>query len=117
MELNRVGSIVSLLQEGSRIASSLQFGKNHQAGQAEIDLLSLLFQVQSQVISIRAERCIEQFTAENPQGELKSWPDGEGAGIIQWERRQNKGDRRKLRTYIANDRRMGFADRRKKKAA
>jgi hypothetical protein len=116
MELNRVRSIVSLLQEASRIASSLQFGNYHQAGQAEIDLLSLLFQVQSQVISIRAERCIEQFNAGNSQGNLKTWPYREGADIIQWERRQNKRDRRKLRTYITNDRRMGFADRRKKKA-
>jgi hypothetical protein len=50
MKLNKVGSIIELLQEASRIAGDLQFGKNNQKGQVEINLLSLLFQVQSQVI-------------------------------------------------------------------
>ena len=115
MKLNKVGSIVLLLQEASRIACDLQFGKNHQRDQAEIDLLSILFKVQSQVISMKAKRYLKQFVAENSQSGIKSPRDEGGADIIRLDRRQDKGDRRKLRTYIADDRRSGFADRRRKK--
>jgi hypothetical protein len=116
MKLNGVAAINLLLKKASRIVADLKSGKGDVESKAEIDLLSLLFQIQSVVISNRAERCLNEFVAENGKLLDKSSPDGRQADIIQLDRRQLEEDRRKLPTYIADDRRTGFADRRKKKA-
>lgn len=116
MKLNKVEALNSLLEKASGMLADLKLGENHQEGQAEIELLSLLFAIQSAVVSIRAERCLGQFVAEDPEPVQKGPPDRVGADIIPWNRRQFRGDRRKLRTYLADDRRTGIADRRRKKA-
>lgn len=115
MKLDKVSSINSLLEKASRMAADLKLGENKLQGQTEIDLLSLLFQIQSLVISIRAERCLDQFVAEYSHETQNTSYNNEGADIIPWDRRQIERDRRKLRTYLADDRRTGFADRRKKR--
>lgn len=114
MEPKKIELIDSLLQEAARLTGGLEVGKNNQEGHNELDLLSVLFQIQSLVVSIRAERCIEQFIAEDSQTGIKGWPGGKCPDIIQWNRRRREGDRRRLPTYIADDRRTGIADRRKK---
>jgi hypothetical protein len=116
MKLDKVASINLLLKKASRIVADLKSEKGDVESKAEIDLLSLLFQIQSVVISNRAERCLKEFVAESGTLLEKSTPDGRQADIIQLNRRQLEEDRRKLPTYIADDRRTGFADRRKKKA-
>ena len=116
MKLDRVASIDVLLKKASRVVADLKSGKGDVESKAEIDLLSLLFQIQSVVMSNRAERCLKEFVAESGTLAEKNPPDGGDADIIQLDRRQLENGRRKLSTYIADDRRTGFADRRKIKA-
>lgn len=115
MKLDNLEALNSLLGKASGMIADLKLGENHQEGQAEIELLSLLFAIQSAVVSIRAKRCVGQFVAEDPDTVQKEPSDKVGADVIPWNRRQFRGDRRKLRTYIAEDRRTGIADRRRKK--
>jgi len=116
MGLNKVVSINLLLEKAARIAADLDPEKGDMAGKTEIDLLSLLFQIQSKIISIRAERCFRGMVAGSENRVEKGSPDAKDTEIIQLDRRQLDEDRRKLPTYIADDRRTGFADRRRKKA-
>lgn len=109
MKLNRVASIDLLLKKASRIIADLKSGKGDMESKAEIDLLSLLFQIQSVVISNRAERCLKEFVAESGTLAEKSSPDGGDANIIHLDRRQLEENRGKLPTYIADDGRTGFA--------
>lgn len=67
MQLNKLAAIKLLLKKASRIAADLNSGNGYMERRAEIDLLSVLFQIQSMVISSRAERCIGQLLAENQQ--------------------------------------------------
>jgi len=109
MKLNRVASIDLLFKKASRIIADLKSGKGDMESKAEIDLLSLLFQIQSVVISNRAERCLKEFVAESGTLAEKSSLDGGDADIIHLDRRQLEEDRGKLPTYIADDGRTGFA--------
>ena len=116
MKLTKVESISILLEKASRIAAALKPGSGDTESRAEIDLLSLLFQIQSMVIKNRAERCLKRFVAESGKLVEKSSPDGGDEDIIQLNRRQLEEDRRKLPTHIADDGRSEFADLCKKKA-
>jgi len=109
MKLTKAESINILLEKASRVAADLKPGNDDAESRAEIDLLSLLFQIQSVVISNRAERCLKQFVEESGTLAEKSSPDGGDADIIYLDRRQLEEDRGKLPTYIADDGRTGFA--------
>jgi hypothetical protein len=65
MKLTKVESINILLEKASRVAADLKPGNGDTESKAEIDLLSLLFQIQSMVIKNRAERCLKKFVAES----------------------------------------------------
>jgi len=116
MRQNKVASINLLLEKASRIAADLNPEKGDMEGKAEIDLLSLLFHIQSMVISIRADRCFKELVAESVNRAEKDSSNEGDTEIIQLDRRQLKEDRRKLPTFIADDRGTGFAERRTKKA-
>jgi len=116
MKLTKAESINILLEKASRVAADLKPGNDDAESRAEIDLLSLLFQIQSMVIKNRAERCLKKFVAESGKLVAKSSPDGGAEDIIQLNRRQLEADRRKLPTHIADDRRSEFADLCRKKA-
>jgi hypothetical protein len=105
--------IDTLLENASEIASDMKRGKNKQNDKQEIELLSLLFQIISLAISISPEYCLEHFADINSNLPIKKVFSELGAEIIQLDRRQFEWDRRKLRTYIADDRRTGYFDRRK----
>ena len=116
MKLTKAESINILLEKASRVAADLKPGNGDTESKAEIDLLSLLFQIQSMVIKNRAERCLKRFVAESGKLVEKSSPDGGDEDIIQLNRRQLEEDRRKLPTHIADDGRSEFADLCRKKA-
>jgi hypothetical protein len=108
--------IDTLLENASEIVSDMKRGKNKQDDKQEIELLSLLFQIISLAISISPAYCLEHFSGINSNLPIKKVFTELGAEIIQLDRRQFEWDRRKLRTYIADDRRTGYLDRRKIKA-
>jgi hypothetical protein len=115
MGLNKVVSINLLLEKASRIAANLDPERGAMESKAEIDLLSLLFQIQSKIISIRAERCFKEMVAGSGNSTENGSPDEGDTEIILLDRRHLEKDRRELPTFIADDRRAGFADRRTKK--
>jgi hypothetical protein len=114
--LQKIALIDTLLEDASEIAADMKLGKNKQHDKQEKELLSLLFQILSLAISIRAENYLENFAGINSNLPIKKVFSEMGTDIIQLDRRKFEGERRKLRTYIADDRRTGFYNRRKKKS-
>jgi hypothetical protein len=113
-KLEKIALIDTLLEDASEIVADMKLGKNKQDDNQEKELLSLLFQILSLAISIRAEYSLETFAGINSNLPIKKVFTEMGADIIQLDRRKFEGERRKLCTYIANDRRTGFSNRRKK---
>jgi hypothetical protein len=113
-KLEKIALIDTLLEDASEIVADMKLGKNKQDDNQEKELLSLLFQILSLAISIRAEYSLENFAGINSNLPIKKVFTEMGADIIQLDRRKFEGERRKLCTYIANDRRTGFSNRRKK---
>jgi hypothetical protein len=76
-------------------------------------LLDNLVQMQSLIISIRAE-LIENVFSIDPElpREITNQIKSEADNIILFNRRKANADRRKLHTYLSNDRRIGIANRR-----
>ena len=107
--------IDTLLEDASEIAADMRLEKNVQDDKQETELLSLLIQILSLVISIRGEYSIDNFGSINSNLPIKKVFTEMGANIIQLDRRKFAGERRRLHTFIADDRRTGFSDRRKKK--
>lgn len=113
-KLEKIALIDTLLEDASEIVADMKLGKNKQDDNQEKELLSLLFQILSLAISIRAEYSLENFAGINSNLPIKKVFTEMRADIIQLDRRKCEGERRKLCTYIANDRRTGFSNRRKK---
>jgi len=113
-KLEKIALIDTLLEDASEIVADMKLGKNRQDDNQEKELLSLLFQILSLAISIRAEYSLENFAGINSNLPIKKVFTEMRADIIQLDRRKCEGERRKLCTYIANDRRTGFSNRRKK---
>jgi hypothetical protein len=113
-KLEKIALIDTLLEDASEIVADMKLGKNKQDDKQEKELLSLLFQILSLAISIRAEYSLENFAGINSNLPIKKVFTEMRADIIQLDRRKCEGERRKLCTYIANDRRTGFSNRRKK---
>jgi len=112
----KIKLIDTLLEDASELVADMKPGKNLQEDKQESELLSLLFQILSLAISISPEYCLEKFAGINSNLPIKKVFSEMGANIIQLDRRKFERDRRKLHTYIANDRRTGFSNRRKNKA-
>ena len=113
----KIELIDTLLEDASEIVVDLKRGKNKQNDKQEMELLSLLFQILSLLFSIRAEYNFENFTGIDSEFPIKKLYAEMGADIIQLDRRKFEGERRKQYTFIANDKRSGFPDRRQKKAS
>jgi hypothetical protein len=112
----RIELIDTLLEDAAEIVVDLKRGNNKQNDKQEMELLSLLFQILSLLYSIRAEYNLENFTDIDSELPIKKVYAEMGADIIQLDRRKFEGERRIQYTYIANDKRNGFPDRRQKKA-
>ena len=111
----KIELIDTLLEDASEIVADMKLKKCMQDDKQEIELLSLLSQILSLAISIRSEDRLENFAGINSNLPIKKVHTEIETDIIQLDRRKFEGERRKLRTYISNDKRTGFCDRRKKK--
>ena len=112
----KIELIDTLLEDASEIVVDLKRKNNKQNDKQEMELLSLLFQILSLLYSIRAEYNFENFTGIDSEFPIKKLYAEMGADIIQMDRRKFEGERRKQYTFIANDKRSGYPDRRQEKA-
>jgi hypothetical protein len=89
-----------------------------------------LDQIQSLIISIRADFIEVVYFSQSHPGTAVTAPrkpnctatepnkksvDGPRSNVVAFDRRRSIEDRRKLQTYLAQDRRSGIADRRRKR--
>jgi hypothetical protein len=103
----------SIVKEIISDTKDAEFKNAAQPSEKMCRLLDNLVQMQSLIISIRAELVEKVFSArpDLPReitNQIKSGSDN----IILFNRRKINPDRRRLNTYIADDRRVGMANRR-----
>jgi hypothetical protein len=101
----------SLLTDIIIITKDADFKNNNQLSEKICQLLDMLVHMQSLNISIRAELIAKLFSI-HPDKIMNQVKNGAEV-IVLYDRRKVKQDRRKLHTYLANDRRIGIANRRK----
>jgi hypothetical protein len=105
--------IILLANKIILLAKDADFKNDHQLPVKIYRLLDMLVHMQSLNISIRTE-LIEKFISIRPdlshkiKNNLKKGADI----VVLFDRRKVNQDRRKLHTYLANDQRIGIADRR-----
>jgi hypothetical protein len=115
INFDKILNLRSILNEIMLITKDAQF-KNADLPSVKIcHLLDKLVHMQSLNLSIRAELIEKMFSTRQdllPEiiNRIKSGKDN----IILFDRRRVNADRRKLYTYLADDRRIGIADRRKR---
>ena len=101
----------SLLTELIMITKDADFKNDNQLSEKIRQLLDILVHMQSLNISIRAELIAKLFSIR-PDKIMNQVKNGAEV-IVLYDRRKVNQDRRKLHTYLANDRRIGIANRRK----
>jgi len=105
----------SIISKIILIAKDIEFKNDNQLSEKIYQIMDMLVHMQSLVISARAE-LIQKLFAIRPHlphktiNQVKNGADN----IILFDRRKPNPDRRNLHTYLANDRRSGIADRRKR---
>lgn len=124
MLLEKFTRIADLLKDARSVAARLLFLRDPRTRNQVILLQRLLDRIQTSLISIRAD-FIEMVFPDEPAQADDSGPvtvrffrrstAEERSGALPFDRRHRIPDRRQLHTYIANDRRSGIADRRRKK--
>jgi len=129
MNINKISEIFNIINDAiSKVDISLKKGQSLEY-EEKVQLFELLAQMKSRLNACRAD-FIEHihFLNSSLEEHLEKIGDmrdqllsdsgihfKEGAdNLIQFDRRRTIKDRRKLKTFIANDRRSGIADRRKK---
>jgi hypothetical protein len=101
----------SLLAELIIITKDADSKNDNQLSEKIRRLLDMLVHMQSLNISIRAELIAKLFSIR-PDKIMNQVKNGAEV-IVLYDRRKVNQDRRKLNTYLANDRRIGIANRRK----
>jgi hypothetical protein len=114
INIDKLMKLRLILKEIIFITKNTEFKNDNQLSVKICQLLSMLVHMQSLNISIRTE-LIENFFSIRPDfpheitNQIKNGVDN----IILFDRRKANPDRRKSHTNLANDRRIGIADRRK----
>ena len=104
----------SLLTELIIITKDAEFKNDNQLSEIIRQLLDMLVHMQSLNISIRAELIAKLFSIRPDRQDKIMNTIKNGADIIVlYDRRKVNQDRRKLHTYLANDQRIGIANRRR----
>jgi hypothetical protein len=114
INLDKLLKLRSILNKIISITRDAEFNNSDQLSVKIFQLLDMLVHMQSLNISIRTE-LIEKFIYIRPDlsNKIKNQIK-KGADIfVLYDRRKINLDRRKLHTYLANDQRIGIADRRK----
>ena len=101
----------SILTEIILNTKDAEFKNDDQLSEKIRQLLDMLVHMQSLNISIRAELIAKLFSIR-PDKIMNQIKNGAEI-IVLYDRRKVNQDRRKLHTYLANDQRIGIANRRK----
>jgi len=114
INLDKLLKLRSILNEIISITRDAQFNNSDQLPVKIYQLLDMLVHMQSLNISVRTE-LIEKFISIRPDlsHKIKSQLKNGADIIVLYDRRKVNPDRRKLHTFLANDRRSGIAERRK----
>jgi len=115
MKIDNLKKLNEILAESRMFARDLSLSKGTTLYRKIMKLLILLVKIQALTTSIRAD-CIEELLSMNPNfpDAISRRENSSQGKIIDFDRRRSKAERRKLHTYLANDRRSGIADRRKR---
>ena len=108
---DKILKLRSLLAELIIITKDADSKNDNQLSEKICQLLDMLVNMQSLNISIRAELIAKLFSIR-PDKIMNQVKNGAEV-IVLYDRRKVNQDRRKLHTYLANDRRIGIATRRK----
>lgn len=124
MLLDKFTKVISLLKDARSLCARLLLRKDPRTTHQVILLQKLLDRIQTSIISIRAD-FIEMVFPDKPvhandtgRTTVPAFRSSSGAGRAgapPFDRRHRSPDRRRLHTYLADDRRSGIADRRRKK--
>ena len=115
MKIDNFKELNEVLAEARMVVRDLSLSKGTTLYRKIMKLLILLVKMHSLTISVRAD-CIEELLSMNPNfpEDISLVKNSSQGNIIDFDRRRSKAERRNLLTYIANDRRSGIADRRKR---
>jgi hypothetical protein len=111
--LEKIELIDTLLEYAADIVTNLRGAKGRPDDAREKELLSLLFQILSLLFAIRSGNDSMVFASPNSDSLLRKQFTEIETDIIELDRRKPEDDRRKRHTFIANDRRTAFCDRRR----
>lgn len=123
MHFEKFNKVIALLKDARSIAARLLFSGNARANPQIILLAGILDRAQALIVSMRAdfiEMAIPKTAEEDKDsaaapGRFPRRPaTGARSDVIPFDRRRRGQDRRTLHTYIADDRRSGVADRRRR---
>ncbi len=129
-KLDKFSKAIALVKEARAVVNDLLWSREARSGVKEVYLLGLLSQIQSRIVSIRAD-VIEALQpdrrrpAETTHSENRfikklafyreALLDRRGSNVVRFDRRRLRSDRRRTHTYLACDQRSGIADRRSRK--
>jgi len=123
MQFEKFNKVIALLKDARSVAARLLFSGNARANPQIILLAGILDRTQALIVSMRAdfiEMAIPKTPAEDQdsaaaQVRFSRRPNaGARSDVIPFDRRRRDPDRRRIHTYIADDRRSGVADRRRR---
>ena len=124
MHFEKFNKVIALLKDARIFVARLLFSGNARANPQIILLAGILDRAQALIVSMRAdfiEMVIPDSTAAEdkdsaaaPIGFSRRPNAGARSDVIPFDRRRRGPDRRTLHTYIADDRRSGVADRRRR---
>lgn len=127
MSTEKFITIITCLKEARSAAAALTLPPESRPNAHKLHLLWLLDRIQHLVVSLRAD-FIDLFYFKSPyEQDAPALFDGATAEmspeqprterepkVVPFDRRRARADRRKLRTFLARDRRSGLADRRRR---
>lgn len=115
MKIDNFKELNEVLAEARMVVRDLSLSKGTTLYRKIMKLLILLVKMHSLTISVRAD-CIEELLSMNPNfpEDISLVKNSSQGNIIDFDRRRSKAERRNLLTYLANDKRSGIADRRKR---
>ena len=109
INLDNLLKLILILTETILITKDAEFKNDNQLSEKIRQLFDMLIHMQSLNISIRAELIAKLFSI-SPERIMNQITNGAEV-IALYDRRKVNQDRRKLHTYLANDRRIGMANR------
>ena len=111
--LEKIELIDTLLEYAADIVTDMKGAKGRPDDVREKELLSLLFQILSLLFAVRSGNDSGGAATPHTDSLLRKLFTEIETDIIELDRRKPEDDRRKRHTFIANDRRTAFCDRRR----